>query len=283
LAYRNEGKIILTSKKLTDISLLPIVKKECRPLYFKYRNFEYVETSRGCPVKCPYCVESRLFSRVRFKPATNVLEEMQFHHGHKKKRITFVDSNFSLSENHVKNICELIKKEDIDFKTIFVQMHVDYTTLEMLKTMKNKGFYLSFGIESLSEDVLRNINKTSNPANYIKKCIRLLKFCKKLNLPVQSNYIVPLPGIKVYKIIKEIKLLQKISTVALSFLTPYPGTPLWEKYKDEIKNFDLNTFDCEHVILRNGMKDEVLRYIIRSSYSKWHLKNLIKVFKLFVP
>jgi len=250
LAYRQGDTIVSNQSGLIEeLNSLPLPDRErCIPIRFPYSPIEYIQTSRGCPKRCSFCVESRLFKMMRFRDPKGIVEEMKALVESGKKLLYLCDSNFSASKTHVESLCREIRRKNLKV-SLFAEMSIEFTDEEMLRDMAHSCFKgVALGIESLSTQSLAGIAKTLNGDGHKKKCLDLLSYGKKVGLTCSSYYIVPLHHQNKNSVREEIKLLQSYGQVELMFLTPFPGTPLWEESKDHLLSQDFSKFDSYHLV-----------------------------------
>lgn len=137
-----------------------------------------IQAKRGCNKNCIYC-SYRIIegSHVRYRSPKSIAEELDLMvNNYGIKNVFIVDSIFNLDYNHVKETCQEIINRKID-----VKMGTNYAPsekfLDLLPLMKESGFvHLATGIESLSEEILKNMNKTRTPDEAIlasRKCVDL--------------------------------------------------------------------------------------------------------------
>jgi radical SAM superfamily enzyme YgiQ (UPF0313 family) len=137
-----------------------------------------VQTKRGCPMNCIYCSYRYIEgSTVRYRTPKNVAEEIELMvNNYNIKNIFFVDSLFNLNYDHVKQTCQEIINRNID-----VSWGANYAPskkfLDLMPLMRESGaVHFATGIESLSEEMMINMNKNRSPDEAIltsKKCIDL--------------------------------------------------------------------------------------------------------------
>ncbi|MDI6826396.1 MAG: radical SAM protein [Candidatus Aenigmarchaeota archaeon] len=263
IAYKKNGKIYVNPKKpIKDLDSLPFPAWEkCKPIHFKYPPRYSVLASRGCPMRCIFCPESRWYSYPRFRDPKKVVDELEIL-SNSKNLVGFSDPNFSISKKNVKRICEEIKNRKLEFSQLIARCHIDFVDIEILKMMKSAGFTdLYVGVESLLPVSLKFLNKTKNPIGYIKKCKMLLRYSNQLGLKVASAYLIPLPGQTKQNALNEIRFLKQYSDVAVNYLTPFPGTPLWNKMKNMLITRDFSLFDTLHLVIKSHMKKEEIKEI----------------------
>jgi len=75
---------------------------------------------------------------------------------------------------------------------------VDFCSESDLESYQDLVIFPNFGLESVSETLLKKIKKTSNTSNYLKKFENIIKKCNELDIFVLFTYLANLP-IKKYK------------------------------------------------------------------------------------
>jgi radical SAM superfamily enzyme YgiQ (UPF0313 family) len=128
-------------------------------------------------------------------------------------------------------------------------MSIEFTNPEMLRAMAASRFAgVTFGIESLSDQPLAEVGKTIAGESYRRKAQQLLSYCNSIGLSCSCYYIVPLPYQDRSSVLNEIKLLQTFGQVELMFLTPFPGTHLWEQAEGSLVTRDFSKYDSYHIV-----------------------------------
>jgi radical SAM superfamily enzyme YgiQ (UPF0313 family) len=129
---------------------------------------------------------------------------------------------------------------------------------------------VAFGIESLTN---QSLAKTSGE-DYKKNCLELLSCCNKLGLNCSSYYLVPLKYQNKESVIEEIKLLQSYGRVEIMFLTPFPGTALWDEANQDLLTRDFFLFDSQHIVYNPStisLKDLIWVYRYTVKQNRRHL------------
>ncbi|MFX1480754.1 MAG: B12-binding domain-containing radical SAM protein [Promethearchaeota archaeon] len=137
-----------------------------------------IQTKRGCPMNCIYCSYRYIEgSNVHYRSPENIAEELDLIvNNYGLKNIFIVDSIFNLDYDHVRNTCQEIINHKIE-----VNWGANYAPsrkfLDLMPLMKKSGAtHFATGIESLSEEMLMNMNKSRSPDDAIltsEKCIDL--------------------------------------------------------------------------------------------------------------
>lgn len=184
-------------------------------------------TGRGCMARCNFCVYPQTMHghKYRMRSAENVVEELEYiaENFPDIKEIVFEDDTFTILKDRVIKICELMieKKLDKRFRWLCnARVNLD---LETMKAMKKAGCHLIIpGIESGSQEILKNIHKGTNldqVHNYVKNA-------KKAGLMVHACYMVGNQGETKETMQQTLRLALELNTDTAQFypLLPFPGT-----------------------------------------------------------
>ena len=127
-----------------------------------------VQTSRGCPHDCSFCDVIYTFGRrLRTKPVGRVLEEVAVVQAMGAKLVYFADDNFAADRRYAKELLRRLAALNRTFDTQLAFMtEVDMSVAdddELLQLMLDANMVeVQIGIESVSGDALREMNKLQN-------------------------------------------------------------------------------------------------------------------------
>ncbi len=278
IVYRKGDKIIVNKRRdlIKDLDSLPYPERDNLPME-KYnepfcKNIPNVQmiTSRGCPYSCIYCVEpSVYYGRPNFRPRSpeNVVDEIEFIiKKYKPKEIYFDDSSFTIDQERVKKICDLVIKRGLNIKwSCMADTKAKYETL---KKMKEAGcISVKFGVESADPGILKNIRKAFTPED----AKRMVKCCKNLGIFTHATYMFGLPGETKETIRKTIDFFVKLKTDTAQFsaATPYPGTDFYKMCEERgwlvTKNWTkYDGSECSVVSYPDCTKDMIEEAIVKA-------------------
>lgn len=165
LIYKDKDQIIQTKlEEIKDLSKLnpPYFFKEDLP-YMKHK-IAYIESSRGCPYKCSYCLSS-LEKSVRFFRVEDVQKAILYLMDHGAKTVKFLDRTFNANKQTLAILDFIIQHHNN--QTVF-QFEItgdvlDPTIIDYLnKHAKNGMFRFEIGIQSTNEETNLLVDRFQN-------------------------------------------------------------------------------------------------------------------------
>lgn len=263
IAYRNSNGEIVNSPgdlRLPDPSALPMPAYELmdKDAYFEPflpKPFGMIQSARGCPYQCNYCVKS-FGTKLTTRTPEQILEEIkELQRLHGIRSLRFIDDTFTAIPARVIAICKLMIEEGIDIQWTCLS-RADTLNEEMLEWMKKAGCRrIDIGMESGSQRILDFYNKRV----IVEEALENIKLCKKVGIETLGWFIVGMPEETREDFELTVKFAQKsaLTFAIVSELIPYPGTPLFPMLKDQI--------DFSLIPYKNDYKDPELN----KRYHKW--------------
>lgn len=195
LTYRQNGKIITNpEKEYFDTPPSPYSDE-----FFEKLNgrIAYIETARGCPYRCAFCLSGRC-SALRFFDLTRVKEDIIKLSCSGTQTIKFVDRTFNANSKRANEILKFIKEnygkaipENVCFHFEIAGDILTPATLEILSSMPYGAVQLEIGMQSFNEDVLKFINRKTDTKKLIENIKKLISFN---NMHIHIDLIAGLTG-----------------------------------------------------------------------------------------
>ncbi len=217
-----------------DMAEVPVARHDLLDTGYAFGS---VQTTRGCPLDCTFCsVSSFNGKRYRHRPIENVVREMRTI---REKRVLFVDDNLiGTSQAHIARAKKLfqaiidagLKKKWICQVTI--NMADDPELLDLAAKAGCCGVFIGF--ESPTPQGLAEVGKKFNLLNHRDFAASIRRFHKRRMLVVGS-FIMGLdtdgPGIgmQIARTAEE----YGVDVLNALFLTPLPGTRLWDSLDEQ--------------------------------------------------
>ncbi|MBN1553146.1 MAG: B12-binding domain-containing radical SAM protein [Phycisphaerae bacterium] len=213
-----------------DLAEVPVARHDLLP---KGYAFGAIQTTRGCPLNCSFCsVSSFNGTRYRHRPIANVIEEFR---AIREKWILVVDDNLiGTTTAHMERAKELframiqagLRKKWICQVTI--NMADDDVLLSLAARAGCVGAFIGF--ESPTPEGLHEVGKKFNLRNS-RNFRESVKRIQRHNILVVGSFIIGLdsdkPGIGLQ--IAATAKQYSLDIVNALFLTPLPGTRLWDQ------------------------------------------------------
>jgi len=293
LAYKQEEAVIKTAKRnvLKDLDSLPFPAWDLlnvdhyRRMWLKHAGYFSlnVATTRGCPFKCNWCAKPIYGNRYNSRSPQNVFDEIKmlkekFNFDH----IWFCDDIFGLKPGWVNEFANLVEKEKLQFK-FKIQARVDLMMEEnYIRDLARAGCdNIWMGAESGSQKILDAMDKGTTVEQIFAATAIIKKHGIHPSFFIQFGY----PGETKDDIMKTIRMINELlpHEIGISVSYPLPGTPFYERVKNELKE-KTNWTDSDELALmfRNtyapAFYKQLYRYV-HKSYRKHiameHLKKLL--------
>jgi radical SAM superfamily enzyme YgiQ (UPF0313 family) len=206
-----------------------------------------IETTRGCPYNCDFCTVSRFFgTRQRHKLIKNIIAEAESCPQH---YLFFLDDNITFDKEFAKNLF----RELIHLKKGWVgQASINVAKDEELMKLAHKSGCkaLLIGFESMGEI---GINKYRKSLVTLEENIQAVRRLHNNGILTMASLIFGLDSDtqEVFDLGYEFLSKSKAAFFQACAMTPYPGTPVFEKLKNEgrILTDDWSKFDATKVIV----------------------------------
>ncbi|MHB1652397.1 MAG: B12-binding domain-containing radical SAM protein [Desulfitobacteriaceae bacterium] len=196
VAWRKGGELTVNRERepLQDLVFLP-------DPYTQEESFNgrivYLETMRGCPFSCQYCLSSRTHG-VRFLPPARFRQIFRSLLQTGVKTIKFVDRTFNTNKVHAFQILDIVREETINSSLSgSIRVHcemagelLDEEWLEYLRAYPPGLLQLEIGVQSTHQSTLEIIRRTQNFQNwqgYIRELVQATQ------IPIHLDLIAGLP------------------------------------------------------------------------------------------
>jgi hypothetical protein len=130
------------------------------------------ELSRGCPFTCDFCFESRGGSGTRRVPMERVEAELKLFEQCLVSQVFVLDPTFNYHKAQAKAVLRLIRRTapGIHF---FFEIRSEFLDRELAQLFAAVKCTLQIGLQSAHAEVLRNIGRTLDPADFRGKILLL--------------------------------------------------------------------------------------------------------------
>ena len=229
--------------------------------------------TRGCPYSCfKYCVYPLQQGRKpRTRDVVKIVDELEYWYNKLNvKMFVFRDPVFSINKKHTIEFCEELIKRNLKIRYI-IETHLRILDSELIKILKQSGLKaVKVGVESGDEEVLRNANRFT-----IKKDDQLMKIreLEKNNILISAMFIIGFPTDDENSIMKTINYAKKLNTTFSQFSvwTPYPGTPVYKEFENEIIAEKFEEFDQYNLVFKHkNFSPREIRILLGKTYTLYY-------------
>ncbi|MFC2173539.1 B12-binding domain-containing radical SAM protein [Acidobacteriota bacterium] len=151
--------------------------------------------------------------------------------------ISFEDDDITAKKSHIRGICEEIRKRDLKMSWI-AHARVDELEPALMAEMKKAGcILLRLGVEAGSERVLKLLKKNPKGLDWKKTCKSIFHEARRLGIATNGLIILGNPEETREEVENTIRLVLELDPdmIQVHFFTPYPGSPAYEDYKEQIE------------------------------------------------
>jgi len=280
LEHNARGPFIedLDALPLPAWDLLPGFPKVFTPPPFKVRRTPVASliTSRGCPYRCTFCDTAVFGRRVRWHSAEYVVKMMrELYQRYGVREFTSEDDAFFANKKRAYAICEGIQRGGLDISWS-CNSHVHLADLDLLRAARRAGcWYVSYGIESGSEEILRSENKNITRA----QVRRAVETTRRAGMAAKGFFMVGHQG-ETPETLEETRrfaLSLPLTDISVTAMTPLPGTEIYHTAAAH-GDFD-NRWEkmnlLETIFVPHGLSAETLGRCQRTMLRQFYLRPRI--------
>jgi radical SAM superfamily enzyme YgiQ (UPF0313 family) len=251
-----------------------------------------VETSRGCPYSCDFCVAPVIQGhKFRERGALALADEIE-----EGKRRFGIDHFYlwgdtvTLNAKSFSRFCDELIARDLNVRWFGNGRADNLTSPEFVAKLRASGCWmLSLGIESESDQVRRDMMKKLE-----REKIRLaIQNLRKAGIKSFGFFIFGYPGDTPASIARTADYAREIDPDFANFYpaVPYPGTEMYEKCRREgmLTTDDWSKLEYSFYVLRNDVLNEDVvmrairratrRFYLRPSWMARHALDLARILK----
>lgn len=273
ISYRIENNIIHQKghSRILDPNQLPmpafdLLKNHLYGEPFFSKPYGLIQSARGCPYQCNYCVRSYGVKLTALTPENIILQLEKYIELFHIKSYRFIDDTFTANPKRIIAFCKLIIEKGYQNIKWSCLSRPDTLDEEMLHWMKKAGcIRIYIGIESGSQKVLDFYNKRID----VNESLNRLKYVKSLDIELMGFFMIGAPNENKSDVDKSIRfsLDAGFDFITVGKLTPYPGTHLFETLKNDL-NFSLLPYKNEFI---NASFDKEVYILQKYFYRNFYL------------
>ena len=234
MIYRNAGgEAVQTPARplIGDLDSLPrpdrsLLQNDRYRLPHNNRPFTLVNTARGCPYTCTYCIVNAYYGRgSRRRSIPSIMGEVRdCVETHGIREFLFWEEVFTLDREYVLAFCRALMESGLKIRWA-ATTRLDRVSPELLAVMKQAGCYLlGLGIESGDQGVLDAARKNQS----VDLAPRVVAMCRQAGIRTMGHFIFGLPGETRETAEAPIRFMTGLGLDYMQCYAavPYPGTEL---------------------------------------------------------
>ncbi|MCB9761663.1 MAG: radical SAM protein [Alphaproteobacteria bacterium] len=198
----------------------------------RYLPIGLVEAGRGCHFRCEFCAVQTVFNRTQTRrPTGDILNELAQIRD-QKKLIFFVDDNITSNMRQAKEFFRALKPLNLRWVSqASINAAHDEEFLSLLRESGCQGVLIGF--ESLNPENLRTMDKGFNTmkGGYERALANLRRHDIRLYVTFVFGYDADTPESFDHSV--DFAKRHAFYITAFNHLTPFPGTPLYQRLQDE--------------------------------------------------
>lgn len=243
--------------------------------------------TRGCPYSCSYYCTYPLQQgrKVRARDPEHVVGEM----AHWQDTLgvgsfIFRDPVFSIDRRHTLALCDAIERSGRKF-AFGIETHLKNLDDELVARLKRAGLRMIYvGIESVTPEVIKDARRFSLAVDEQSARVRMVEAA---GVKLKAMYIFGLPRDTVETCEAAIRYAVALNSTYAQFniFTPYPGTPIFQTYRERIVSRHYEDFGQSMLVFRHdNLSPADARDLLSRAYSRyygnpaWWLRHALQAF-----
>jgi anaerobic magnesium-protoporphyrin IX monomethyl ester cyclase len=284
IAFLRDGKVVKTPSRAREkvLDSVPFPARDLFPMHV-YPRPGNIMSSRGCPLKCIFCIASTFEDAYRYRSPENVMGEVrQLYETWGINDFYFVDNVFTTHRKRAREIAAMIRKSDLPIGWYCVS-RVDYVSPVLMQELASSGCYrIELGVESSDLSVIDTMKKRIT----IEQVKRAADIILNLGMQPMFTFQVGHPDDTLDTIEATLNLMNEMRNIGagtyLSITTPYPGTPLYvnrEKYgiQLETSNWEDWCWSSPTYSTKNFSRNDLRKAVFRDAVNMLDAINKGKV------
>lgn len=228
-----------------------------------------ISTSRGCPFDCSFCSVTKMFGReYRFRSSENIIKEMK---SRNTRQFFICDDNFAANPKRTRALLGLMLKNKIRHWSCQVRCDVAKDN-GLLNLMSRAGCnVVCVGFESINQDTLAAFQKRQT----IEEIVTAIRSFKENKIKIHGMFVLGGEDDNKNTIWETLRfaIKQKIDTIQMTILTPFPGTKVYEDLEAQKRIFtkDWSLYDAQHIVFKPKLLSaQELQHNIVKAYKKFY-------------
>ncbi|HBU68877.1 MAG TPA: hypothetical protein DEE98_00660 [Elusimicrobia bacterium] len=248
-----------------------------RSILAKRNPITTVITSRGCPFKCHFCSNIESGKKVRYRSASNVVDELQLLvKDYGIRDFLLFDELFTSNKERTHHICDEILKRGLKIRW-HCRSRADVLDRELVAKMKKAGCRLiQFGIETGNQRLQKAINKNLN----LESVRETVAMVYDAGIYTYGDFMFGLPGETAEETAQTLEYAKslKLDYVAFGMFHPVPGSYFYGQglAENKFEDFWMKYIRDRNYIIEDhswtGRDREKFHLMMAAAYRKFYFR-----------
>lgn len=155
VAYRANEEVVITQQmNKLDLKELPSPYRFPEDIAHLGKRVTYIETSRGCPFSCQFCLSS-IEVGVRYFDREKIKDDIRYLMAHGAKTIKFVDRTFNISRSYAMEMFRFLIDEHLPGTVFQFEITADIMRPEVIEFLNQEApkglFRFEIGVQSTND------------------------------------------------------------------------------------------------------------------------------------
>lgn len=178
IAYFDGEKPVMTAPEAkVDLREMPSPFRFEEDLPNLSKRITYIETSRGCPFNCQFCLSS-IEVGVRYFDREKIKEDIRYLMKNGARTIKFMDRTFNISRSYAMDIFEFLIKEHVPGTVFQFEITADIMRPEVIEYLNKEAppglFRFEIGVQS-TNDYTNELVKRRQNFDKLKRTVTMIK------------------------------------------------------------------------------------------------------------
>lgn len=178
LAFRKDGAVIVNPQRnKIDLRMMPSPFRFEEDVPHLSKRIVYIETSRGCPFNCQFCLSS-IEVGVRYFDREKIKEDIRYLMKNGAKTIKFVDRTFNISRKYAMDMFQFLIDEHVPGVVFQFEITGDIMRPEVIQFLNDnapKGlFRFEIGVQSTNDFTNELVKRKQNFAK-LSRTVTMIK------------------------------------------------------------------------------------------------------------
>jgi anaerobic magnesium-protoporphyrin IX monomethyl ester cyclase len=184
IAYRKDDSIVMNPQRnKLDLKELPSPYRFEEDIPHLPKRVTYLETSRGCPFSCQFCLSS-IEVGVRYFDREKVKEDIRYLMANGAKTIKFVDRTFNISRSYAMEMFRFLIDEHLPGTVFQFEITADIMRPEVIEFLNNEAppglFRFEIGVQSTNDYTNELVMRKQN-FEKLKRTVTMVKEGRKID------------------------------------------------------------------------------------------------------